>query len=68
MIIQFLKGKRNHYKYIIGFHISKIEIPPFGNKKYRKGMRTINFRYKHNVYSIFLNWNKRKKSDIYCKI
>ena len=65
MIIKFLKGKRNHYKFLIGIYVCKLPIYPIINDKvqeYRKRMRTINFRYKHNVYSIFINWNKNENS------
>ena len=57
MIIEFRKGKRNHYRFPIGLYISKIYIPPFNDKKYHKKMRTLNFRYRYNVYQIFINWN-----------
>ena len=58
MIIKFNKGKRNHYKFPIGIYISKVYIPPFNEGNYHNKMRTINFRYKYNIYSIFINWNK----------
>ena len=61
MIIRFKKGKRNRYKFPIGFYIKRIEIHPFGNNHYKPKMRTINFRYKDNVYCIFINWNNEKK-------
>lgn len=57
MIVEFRKGKRNHYRFPIGLYICKIYIPPFNDKKYHKNMRTLNFRYKYNVYQIFINWN-----------
>jgi hypothetical protein len=62
MIIRFNKGKRNRYKFPIGIYISKIPIYPLKNGKvikYHKKMRTINFKYKHNIYSIFINWKKQ---------
>ena len=61
MIIKFIKGRRNRYKFPIEIYVCKIPIYPLVNDKvqeYRKGMRTINFRFKHTVYSIFINWNK----------
>lgn len=61
MIIKFNKGKRNHYKFPIGIYISKIPIVPINKCKYYKKMRTINFRYKHNVYSIFINWKNQNE-------
>ena len=64
MIIKFNKGKRNHYKIPIGVYISKIPIYPIKDgkiEKYHQKMRTINFRYKYNVYSIFINWRKQNE-------
>lgn len=49
--IKFMKGKRNRYKSLVGFYACKIL---FEDGKYRKGMRTLNFRFKRNVYTIFL--------------
>lgn len=63
MKIKFIKGKRNHYKFPIGIYICKLPIYPLINnevQKYHNRMRTINFRYKNNVYGIFINWNKIK--------
>ena len=62
MIVKFNKGFRNKYKFPIGFYICKISKYPKKNE-YRKGIRTINFRYKHRVYSIFINiYGKSNKS------
>jgi len=61
MIIKFLKGKRNQYKFPIDIYISKVPIYPLIDGKvenYRKGMITINFRFKNNVYAIFINLYK----------
>ena len=61
MIIKFLKGKRNQYKFPIDIYISKVPIYPLIDGKvenYHKGMRTINFRFKNNVYAIFINLYK----------
>lgn len=55
--IKYLKGKRNRYKFPIGIYISKIPIYPLNDGKienYHKNMRTINFRIKRNVYTIFI--------------
>ena len=52
-----MKGKRNRYKFPIGIYISKIPIYPLKDGKienYHKNMRTINFRIKRNVYTIFI--------------
>ncbi len=52
-----MKGKRNRYKFPIGIYISKIPIYPLNDGKienYHKNMRTINFRIKRNVYTIFI--------------
>ena len=57
MKIKYMKGKRNRYKFPIGIYISKIPIYPLNNGKvesYHKNMRTINFRIKRNVYTIFI--------------
>lgn len=65
MIIKCFKGKRNHYKFPIEIYVCKLPIYPLVNdkvQKYHKGMRTINFRYKHNVYGIFINWNKNENN------
>ena len=62
MIIKCFKGKRNYYKFPIGIYVCKLPIYPLVNDKvqeYHKGMRTINFRFKNNVYSIFINLNKK---------
>jgi len=62
MIIRFIKGKRNYYKFPIGIYICNIPIYPLVNdkvQKYRKGMLTINFRFKNNVYCIFINLKKK---------
>ena len=48
MIIGFMRGKRNRYKFLFGFYIKRV----------KKRMRTINFRWKRNVYTIFINFNK----------
>ena len=71
MIIKFNKGKRcgihakEHIKYKpIGFYISKIPIYPLKNRKvieYHKKMITINFRWKDNIYSIFINWKRNNE-------
>lgn len=51
MKIEFIKGKRNHYKFPIGFYICKVN--SYNN------IKTINFRIKHNVYTILINLNKK---------
>lgn len=60
MVIKFLKGKRNRYKVLFGIYISRIPIYPLEEKvtKYQPNIFTINFRYKHNVYSILVNLKK----------
>ncbi len=57
MKIKYMEGKRNRYKFPIGIYISKIPIYPLNDGKienYHKNMRTINFRIKRNVYTIFI--------------
>ena len=56
MTIKFNKGYRNRYKFPIGFYIKRIEIPPYGRNAYQKGIRTINFRFMHIVYSLFIKF------------
>ena len=48
MIIKFMRGKRNRYKFLFGFYVKRV----------KKRMGTINFRWKRNVYTIFINFNK----------
>ena len=58
--VKFIKGKRNRYKFPIAFYICKIPIYPLvdGNiNAYHKGMRTINFRIKRNVYTLFIKYD-----------
>ncbi len=45
-LIKFIKGKRNHYKFPIGFYICK----------FRKNILTVNIRIKQEVYCILLKW------------
>ena len=62
MFIKFLKGKRNRYKVPFGIYVSKIPIYPLkGEKvaKYHPNIFTINFRYKHDVYSVLVNLKKK---------
>ena len=64
MAIKFLKGKRNRYKVLFGIYVSKIPIYPLKNgkvAKYQPKIFTINFRYKHNVYSVLVNLKKKGK-------
>ena len=61
MVIKFLKGKRNKYKVPFGIYVSRIPIYPLEDgkvTKYQPNIFTINFRYKHNVYSILVNLKK----------
>ena len=63
MKIKFITGKRNRYKFPIGIYINKLPCYPLVEgkvQKYAKGMRTITFRVNHNIYGIFINWNKIK--------
>lgn len=67
MKISFSKGFRNKYKYPFGAAIHKVEILPFGSGKFMKKMRRINFRYKHRIFSIFINWNRYDKDGFLIK-
>ena len=66
MVIKFLKGKRNRYKVPFGIYVSKIPIYPLKDGKvvkYQPKIFTINLRYKHNVYSVLVNFKLKHRKE-----